>query len=773
MRRRYSIWLALIVLVAGGLRFYRLAAQSLWADEGNSVALATRSLIQIARDAASDIHPPLYYLLLHLWVSLFGTSEIAIRSLSVFFSLLMVPLVALLARRLWGERAGLASAAFIAMSPFQVYYAQEARMYALLALLSVGTAYGVAGIFQPDGTDRSQKRAIAFYLLCGTLGLYTHYSFAFLLLAFNLAYAIHTIWTRTQGALFKRLALWAMLQIAMLILYLPWLPTAIARGRAWPTVGAVPTLTDAMTQAGSWLYLGSASIAVLPVWLRWLPVILAIIAIAFHKRETGNTIRVWLALWLIFPAALLLASGAFRTANLKILLISNPALCLLLGYGLSGALPQVRQLRFVWIPLSLLAVSIPTASALVGHYTDPRLAKDDYRGMAHYIAAVADSRDAILLNAPGQIEVFRYYDESGLAIYPLPRQRPPDPAATEVELASIEVQHRRLFTLFWATDESDPNRIVETWLDRHAFKALDLWQGNVRFVLYALPAQEELVPQGIHAEYGQTPKITLKEVSLQDGPVKAGEVLQVSLQWEAMVSLAERYKVSVQLLDSASQVIAQRDAEPVGNSHPTTEWLVGEQVSDLHGLYILPGTPPGTYRLQVIVYDAESGVRLPMSTGGDAFEVRVIEVERPATPPPVAALRMMTPRQIDWTEIRLLGFDLYRRGFSHTPETPLHAGDLLHVSLYWQALAKPTATWRVQLELLDGRGNVVVAREAPPASDSYPTTVWEEGEIVRGDADLVLPPEMEPGRYRLRLALLDSGESPIHPVVVASVSIVP
>ena len=78
--RRLDRWLApwlpwLIVALAVGLRLWRLDGQSLWADEGNSAALALRSWADISRAAAADIHPPLYYWLLNLWVKIFGLSE--------------------------------------------------------------------------------------------------------------------------------------------------------------------------------------------------------------------------------------------------------------------------------------------------------------------------------------------------------------------------------------------------------------------------------------------------------------------------------------------------------------------------------------------------------------------------------------------------------------------------------------------------------------------------------------------------------------------------
>lgn len=129
-----ALLLVLILCIAAAARFYQLGGQSLWADEGNSAAMATRSLALIARDAANDIHPPLYYWLLHLWTGIFGYTEVALRSLSAVFGVLLVLTIAELGRRLYSSITGLLAGLIAAIAPFQIYYSQEARMYILLAL---------------------------------------------------------------------------------------------------------------------------------------------------------------------------------------------------------------------------------------------------------------------------------------------------------------------------------------------------------------------------------------------------------------------------------------------------------------------------------------------------------------------------------------------------------------------------------------------------------------------------------------------------------------
>ncbi|MFH1085526.1 MAG: glycosyltransferase family 39 protein, partial [Chloroflexota bacterium] len=114
-----------ILGLAIGLRFYRLGAQSLWNDEGTSVALAQRDLPTIALHASQDIHPPLYYVLLHGWIGLVGTSEFAVRALSALAGVAVVGATYLYVRRRRpsDQGAALAAALLAAVSPFQVYYA--------------------------------------------------------------------------------------------------------------------------------------------------------------------------------------------------------------------------------------------------------------------------------------------------------------------------------------------------------------------------------------------------------------------------------------------------------------------------------------------------------------------------------------------------------------------------------------------------------------------------------------------------------------------------
>ena len=143
--RRYLPYalLFLILLLAAGLRFYRLDGQSFWADEGNSVVLARMTTGDVLSSAAADIHPPAYYLLLKAWGNIFGLDETGARSLSAVLGIFTVWGVYLVGAALKNKRTGLLAALLAAINPFLIYYSQEARMYQLLALTAVFAAYAL------------------------------------------------------------------------------------------------------------------------------------------------------------------------------------------------------------------------------------------------------------------------------------------------------------------------------------------------------------------------------------------------------------------------------------------------------------------------------------------------------------------------------------------------------------------------------------------------------------------------------------------------------
>ena len=148
LRGRTGWQLPLVLLVAALLRLINLAGRPLWYDEAFAILYAEKpfdtmiygTVAQVGGTAA-DVHPIFFYSLLHVWMRWVGQTPFAVRCLSVILGVATVAMVYSLTRELAGPRRGIAAAGITAVAPLAVYYSQEARMYALLGLAGVCTAY--------------------------------------------------------------------------------------------------------------------------------------------------------------------------------------------------------------------------------------------------------------------------------------------------------------------------------------------------------------------------------------------------------------------------------------------------------------------------------------------------------------------------------------------------------------------------------------------------------------------------------------------------------
>jgi mannosyltransferase len=141
----WAPWLVVIItLIGGGLRVLYLAKNGLWLDETFSVWLANHSVADMLQwTIRIDQHPPLYYLLLHYWIALNGETPYYARLLSVLFGAGTIPIIYLIGKRLAGVVVGLVAAVLLALSPFNIYFAQEARMYTLLMFNAAVALYAL------------------------------------------------------------------------------------------------------------------------------------------------------------------------------------------------------------------------------------------------------------------------------------------------------------------------------------------------------------------------------------------------------------------------------------------------------------------------------------------------------------------------------------------------------------------------------------------------------------------------------------------------------
>ncbi|MBK9125193.1 MAG: glycosyltransferase family 39 protein [Chloroflexi bacterium] len=628
-----------LILLAAGVRFSELGAQSLWNDEGNSYGQSLRSPADIAINAAADIHPPGYYWLLAGWRVLTGDSEFALRSLSALASVLSTVMAYALGKRLYGDTAGLAALAVVAVNTFSITYAQEARMYALLALFAAASTWALIDVL----TAPRWRGAVALALTTAG-GLYTNYAFAGVLAThavFGLLWLAWALWHgHRTGRVVSRVAVGYGVAI---LLYLPWLRIAMTQIANWGSTGDPVPLSEALPVAFGWLTVGPtyATVGVS------VGVVLLMALGLYHVRSPASdspppiprALKLALPpLWVVLTVAGFLALDLFRPANLKFLLPAQIAMALWMGRGAwvlwhfpaTRDDPRIQRLTRGVAVLTVFAIVWGARGGIGALHTDPQFQRDDYRGIAQTIAADGQPNAAVILNAPGQIEVFGYYAARfgpGWELVPLPIGLTVDVQATQDAVRDLIARHDRIYAVLWGTDERDPQAVVETMLNTEAFPIDERWFGSVRLARYVTPQQtgQALDVDGVFAFPGG--QIALASAAISATDVEPGDVLNLMLEFSADAVPPANYKITVQLLDASGVLVAQRDAEPVAYQRPTTTWTPGEIIVDRHALLIPNDLTPAQYRLMIGFYNPEyPGERLPVNPDGDLLLLADISV---------------------------------------------------------------------------------------------------------------------------------------------------
>jgi hypothetical protein len=151
-------WLVVIIAIVGGfLRVFLLDSNGMWLDETFSVWLANHSVVDLLQWTVKiDQHPPLYYLLLHYWMALEGDTPYNVRLLSVLFGVGTIPIIYLIGKRMSGAVMGLVASVLLALSLFNICFAQETRMYTLLTFNAAVAIYALVRLL----TDSRSVRPI-------------------------------------------------------------------------------------------------------------------------------------------------------------------------------------------------------------------------------------------------------------------------------------------------------------------------------------------------------------------------------------------------------------------------------------------------------------------------------------------------------------------------------------------------------------------------------------------------------------------------------------
>jgi hypothetical protein len=331
-----------------------------------------------------------------------------------------------------------------------------------------------------------------------------------------------------------------------------------------------------------------------------------------------------------------------------------------------------------------------------------------------------------------------------------------------------------VWVVLWQDEVVDPNGFLLTMLEEKGelLEAEDLW--HVRLRHFALPegvhfsSQPDIQhPTEINFEgriklLGYDSRFTLHDsrFTLHDSRFTLHD-LRLTLYWQAEQQLDDDYKVSLRLRDEEGHYWGRLDQRPAAYLYPTTRWKVGELLFGRYAVPVLPGTPPGEYQLEVVLYSEArpEGLDVVDANGvarGASAVIGTVTVPRGSLvqPPSREELGISQPLEADFGgRIALLGYELGRDA--------VQPGDSLYLMLFWQALADLDENYSLTVALVDEKGKVVGEERFSPLVWAHPTSRWLADEVWRGQYDFTVPIEAQPGQAQLQIGLVDEPGRPL------------
>ena len=443
-----QVAIAVVVIAGFALRFYQIGFQSLWLDEAASVAFASGDPAYIIGFTFyKEPNPPIYYLLLHFWMPLFGTSEAAIRSLSAVAGALSVPLLYVIGRRLFSPTAALIGAATLALSPFHIWLSQEARGFTVLVLFGFVALYALLRALEHD-----ERRWWAVYAGAALATMYVHLYGLILIGTYGvMALALR----RPERGWVRSLVVATAVPV---ILYIPWLLSLFYQFGE-PQWRSRLSIVEIVRQTMKTLPLGEENTWAFARqgWAVWVGLGACAIPLVARARSQWRGVAA-LLLWLGIPiVASYLASFVSPIYAPRYLVVAAPALYLAIGVAIARVGTRVRPL----MPVLFAALVITAWPVLDAAYHLP--IKEDFRGATRYLQAQMAPDDVALIMAG--------YVEYGFIYYGLDGETPlGDVTSAEQVRQALEpfvAAHPHLWFVQSHYEFVDPQKEAETWLFSH------------------------------------------------------------------------------------------------------------------------------------------------------------------------------------------------------------------------------------------------------------------------------------------------------------------
>ena len=398
--KRSSTLLMLIVAAGIALRAINLGGRPLWYDEAFAMLYARlpyasmlEGTVAQSQGAAADVHPLFYYLSLQNWMAVFGAAAAGARSLSLVYGAATIVVAYALMRSLFGVRTALLAAAFVALSPFQIAYSQEARMYAQLGFWCTASLWAFT-----RGAQTNHWAPWLVFGVCGAAALYSHN----LALAFFAAIGLFVL-ARFLAGLPRRIVRTSLLTgsiigaLVMSALFSPWLsllPSQFSKiaQAYWIAPPTATTFVQTIMAFAFWTDNQAAPPPLAVALLAGSVLIVALIAHEAIRRRREIDARVGLLLTTCLAPIVLLAIVSYAVRPVYIIrgLIPSHIAFLLLGAWAASKLPRTVQFGSAALLGFILVLALAT------HYNYSGFPRAPWVSIADYLRSNATGDDAIV-----------------------------------------------------------------------------------------------------------------------------------------------------------------------------------------------------------------------------------------------------------------------------------------------------------------------------------------------------------------------------------------
>lgn len=617
-RRRHADDLFVLspCLLGFAVRLWAAGGPDLGLDGGLSTALALLPLSDSLNFLAHDVHPPLYYLLLRLWLALVGTTPLGVKYLGVLVGTLAVAVLLGWVRSLVGTRAAIVVGTLGAFAPAWVTADVTVREYGLTILLLTALAWVYT---RPSATSRPVL------IVLGVIALWTSFLAVFVPLIIGLISLVRRDFQRLRSVVLIGFGLVPWLLFACLNGFIATLQSSGPRqGPAAADPFLIQArdflvfLTGGPTLAPMWLgpVLAGAAILLLVGITCWSGAfervhllghqgfLVGSIIVGFLTAVSVNTVWTRQGLGIRFVSLLM----PFVLAELGVVLRSSLKRALL---------PAIVSAALVGIPGVLGIVAWSERSAPPPSYWDPET-------LVQYLDRSVQPDDAIVFVWPEQAGYYQVLSRHPRRWVLLPAgvdYLQGDAAAHARQiLPKLAPQNRVIWLVLYRQVLGTGTAQIGDWLSLNAYatNAADLPDSDVVPYLTRTPPAPSV---RLNADFEGG--IRLLNADWPEA-IQPGAPLAVDLQWSGDGDMDRNLRVFVHLVDSTGRTVVQHDGVPENARAPVPNWSDGQVVDDRHGLLLPRSVAPGTYWLDVGLYD-NSG-RLPLLSGGNMLHLGPIVV---------------------------------------------------------------------------------------------------------------------------------------------------